>query len=322
MRELVLVFPDLQPLPEGASATAPDPLQWRFAAARPLRGGWRAALAHQLERDDLAFAAPAEIVAAAAGFSAGEWWLATPMHWQAGMTSLFVPADALLHPSTEEAAEIATEFAATFGADGLALVPVAGGHWLLRGLATEGADAPEPERLLGTTLDHAVLQGAGAATLRAFGSEIEMWLHGLPLNRRREQAGLPRICALWFWGGGVMRRDGIVASRRTADAHASATLFCSADPWLRAACQLAARECVWPAADAVTAIENMLRATAPRSVFVGAFDRAGYEFAIEALRSGAITRLTVLGSDRATELAATDRYRLWRPLRSLLEALA
>ena len=146
----MLVFPDLQPLPDGASAAAPDPLQLRFAAARPLQGGWRTSLAHELERDDLALAAPAEIVAAAAGLEAGEWWLATPMHWQAGMTSLFVPADALLHPSTEEAAEIATEFAATFGADGLALVPVAGGHWLLRGLATDGADAPEIRWMINT----------------------------------------------------------------------------------------------------------------------------------------------------------------------------
>ena len=322
MRELVLVFPDLQPLPDGESAAAPDPVQLRFAAARPLRGGWRAALARELGRDDLALAAPAEIVAAAAGFDAGEWWLATPMHWQAGMTSIFVPADAVLHPSREEAAEIATAFAATFGADGLALVPVAGGHWLLRGLATEGADAPEPERLLGTTLDHEVLQGAGAATLRAFGSEIEMWLHGLPLNRRREQAGLARICALWFWGGGVTRRDGIVASQRLVDEHASGTVFCSADPWLRAACSLAARDCEWPAADATTSIKNLLHAAAPRSVFVGAFDRGGYEIAIEALRMGVITRLTLLGSDRATDLAAADRWRFWRPRRSLLEALA
>ena len=113
VRELVLVFPDLQPLPDGESAAAPDPVQLRFAAARPLRGGWRAALARELGRDDLALAAPAEIVAAAAGFDAGEWWLATPMHWQAGMTSIFVPADAILHPSREEAAEIATAFAAT-----------------------------------------------------------------------------------------------------------------------------------------------------------------------------------------------------------------
>lgn len=322
MRELVLVFPDLQPLPDGESAAAPDPVRLRFAAARPLRGGWRAVLAHELGRDDLALAAPAEIVAAAAGFDAGEWWLATPMHWQAGMTSIFVPPDAVLHPSREEAAELSTAFAATFGADGLALVPVAGGHWLLRGLATEGADAPEPERLLGTTLDHEVLQGAGAATLRAFGSEIEMWLHGLPLNRRREQAGLPRICALWFWGGGVTRRDGIVATAKAADEHGTMTIFCSADPWLRAACGLAARDCVQPLADAAASIEFLLRADAPRRIFVGAFDRGAYDAAVAALQSGAITRLTLLGSDRATDLAATDRWRFWRPRRSLLEALA
>ena len=326
MRELVLVFPDLHPLPDGAPAVGDDPLRLRFAAVRPLSGGWRAALARLLGREDLALAAPAELVAAAHGAQAQEWWLATPMHWQAGLTRVHVPPDAVLQLSESELEEVAQSFARTFGDDGLALLPIAGGHWLMRGLETDGADVPEPERLLGTTLDHELVRGAGASRLRALGSEIEMWLHGLPLNARREQAGLPRICALWLWGGGVMRRDGIAVDVRpvaTEDVQANAhTVFCAADPWLRAACTLAAHECASPQRDADTTLEALLATDTDRGVFVGRFDRAAYELAMARVRDGSLRRASVLGSDRMTELAAGDQWRLWRPRRSLLEALA
>lgn len=325
MRELVLVFPDLHPLPDDVAIATEDPLRLRFGAPHPLVGGWRAALARELGRPDLALAAPAEIVAAARGLGAAEWWLATPMHWQAGLASVHVPADAMLSLADDELAEIAAAFAAVFGADGFELLPIAGGHWLLRGFATAGADVAEPERLLGTTLDATFVHGPGAGAVRAFGSEIEMWLHDLPINRRREQAGLPRICALWLWGGGVMRRDGIAASSPATGANDlkdyAATKFYGADPWLRAACALSGQACAWPEVDAADSVDAALRAATPRSVIVGAFDRAGYEAAVSLLQRGTISRLTLLGSDRSTRLERRDRLKFWRPRRSLLEAL-
>ena len=320
MRELVLVFDDLY-LHSGAAAQARDALRLRYAGARPLVGGWRSVFARRLGRGDLALAQPAEVVAAAAGLAADEWWLATPMHWQAGLASVHVPADAILSLSEHDSDELVTAFAQVFGGDGLELRRVAAMQWLLGGLETPGAQAAEPARMLGATLDDAAIAGAGAATLRRLGSEIQMWLHDLPLNRRREQAGLPRISALWLWGGGVTRRDGIARSESPFDAGA-ALEFCSADPWVRAVCALAGASCSVPEAELSRTLARAMT-TGPMQLWVlASWERTAYEQAVAALQGGTIDRLTVLGNDRATTLVARDRWRFWRPRRDLSEALS
>src|SRR5512133_328324 len=45
--------------------------------------------------------------------------------------------------------------------------------------------------------------GADASAWRQTFNEIQMVLHGLPLNEERVDAGSPAINSVWFWGGGV-----------------------------------------------------------------------------------------------------------------------
>ena len=44
------------------------------------------------------------------------------------------------------------------------------------------------------------------ATLTRWLNAVQMFLHGHPLNARREEAGLPPVNSLWLWGGGSLTR--------------------------------------------------------------------------------------------------------------------
>jgi hypothetical protein len=49
-------------------------------------------------------------------------------------------------------------------------------------------------------------------------SEIEMWLHTLPLNAQRERRGAVPISTLWLWGGGHSPREPLAFSDERARA--------------------------------------------------------------------------------------------------------
>jgi hypothetical protein len=46
--------------------------------------------------------------------------------------------------------------------------------------------------------------GGSALPLTRWLNEVQMFLHGHPLNERREAAGQPAINSLWLWGGGAL----------------------------------------------------------------------------------------------------------------------
>lgn len=54
--------------------------------------------------------------------------------------------------------------------------------------------------------------GEDAAQWLRLGNESQMVLHALPLNERRETAGLPRLNSLWFWGAGPLPASPVAAT--------------------------------------------------------------------------------------------------------------
>lgn len=288
MRELVLIPPGLF-LPEDAVRAFGT---WRFSSPRSLKGGWRFALARALGREDVALASPASVVAASEGLPI-DAWLATPLHFVAGLTTLHLPAEGVLRLSSAEAHELAEEFARTFGADGLALHPLAEGSLLLSGLRDCAADTVDPALLFSQALSSAQATGAGAASLRALMAEIEMWLHELPLNRHRESLGLPAIRSLWLWGGGVAQSP--LAHLPAADSN---LCVYGEDAWSRACCRLVGIE--YQSLD--LSVEFFVRLA-------------------DELNDGALSMITLMAADRAVSLSPSDRWRVWRPRRDLLAAL-
>lgn len=339
MRDLVLVLPDLFLFDDATTLARSEALtRLRFAQAAPLRGGWRGLLARGMGRADLMAVDPAEVVAAAMGPVLGarpeaprDPWLAAPLHLVAGLKTVHLAADGLLRLPPDEAAELAAAHDREFGADGLLLRPAGAAGFLLEGLeAAIGAIASEPQRLSGGTLDDALPEGVGGPALRTWITEVEMWLHALPLNRRREARGEPRVTTLWPWGGGNPLREPLAALPQGAAAGTARwPRVWSHDGWVEALGTLAGGS-VEPLPTAGDAFEALLGATEDSVCVVlpvagsglGAFDRAFIGPAARCLHEGRLERLTIAANDRAVSVSAADRWRVWRPRRDLLSAVA
>ena len=340
MRELVLVLPDLflrgaaPTSSAGASLTA-----LRFAAPRLMRGGWRGTVARGVGRDDLTLIDEASVIDAALRLDelhdddgdhenhVVDAWIATPVHLMAGLKTVHFPANGVLRLSKDEANELAAAFATTFGAEGLALCPAGAAGFVLRGLEAAGALTVEPARLIGESLETHLPSGAGSAELRALASEIEMWLHALPLNRRREVRGDPGISSLWLWGGGQPPRDRLSPTRGAS----RWSRIVTDDVWARALGRLSSVP-VSPLTKSIDDIigdasidsgDESLLVIAPMSgVDAEYFDQAWIAPAARALREGRLGRFTVAANDRWTSVDSGDRYRIWRPKRTVFTAVA
>jgi len=333
VREFLLVVPDLmlasEP-PRTALATAVATL--RFDSAVSLPGGWRPWLANRLGRPDLDGLSLAAAVAAslrggettpAARIAPAGAWLATPLHLVAGLDTLHLPRDGILSLRPEERVELAAGFATALGGDGLALHAVEGDAFLLSGLVLPEVTTSEPARALAADLVRAQPAGPGAAALRRLMAEIEMWLHEHPVNLRREREGRRAVRSLWLWGG-----DARPAAAPRAAAGSGVRRVFSDDAWVRAASRLAAVDLaaqgVVPAPEDFGARGDVVATASLQAA--GLPDLADFEHrhlgpAIDALAAGHLDRISVLAADRRVTVAASDRYRLWRPRRPWLTAL-
>ncbi|HTX24982.1 MAG TPA: hypothetical protein VMD03_10020 [Steroidobacteraceae bacterium] len=356
MSELVIVVSDLY-LAAGALMPSSDREQLpglsrlaRYGAAERLPHGWRAWLAAWLGRGDLAAESPAAIAAAGVpplggepSTPAGFVWLAEPLHLTPSLTSVHLSPHGLLRLDAATQEELCRAFNATFAELGYGLAPARAGRLLARGAAPAGPiETTDPARCLGATLAEALPRGRAAGALRRLGTEIEMWLHEHPINRRR--LGLSRlpISTLWLWGGGP-RRDPRIERPARADAPRSAAVF-SDDPYveglsqlLRAPCARAARTLAGVGApgaprivatlelfarqDEPTGAERSNRATTATRA-LEAFDRDWLVPALDQLARGSLSRCTLVANDRRVSLASRDRWKLWRRPRAALAVLA
>ena len=304
-----------------------------------MRGGWRGTIARGVGRDDLALVDEASVIDAALRLDEGhdedrdheddfvDAWIATPVHLMAGLKRVHFPANGVLRLSEDEANELSAAFASTFGEEGLALRPAGAAGFVLRGVAALGALTVEPARLIGESLETHLPSGSGSAELRALASEIEMWLHALPLNRRREVRGEPGISSLWLWGGGQPPRDRLSPTRGAS----RWSRIVTDDVWARALGRLAGVP-VSPLPESINEIfgdpsvesdDESLLVIAPISgVDAEYFDESWVAPAARALREGRLGRFTVAANDRWTSVDPGDRFRVWRPHRTVFTAVA
>lgn len=304
-----------------------------------MRGGWRGTVARGVGRDDLALIDEASVIDAALRLDHErdddgdhdddmvDAWIATPVHLMAGLKTVHFPANGVLRLSEDEANELSAAFASTFGEEGLALRPAGAAGFVLRGVGALGALTVEPARLIGESLETHLPSGAGSAELRALASEIEMWLHALPLNRRREVRGEPGISSLWLWGGGQPPRDPLSPTRGAS----RWSRIVTDDVWAQALGRLS-NVPVSPLPESIKELsgdasverdDESLLVIAPISgVDAETFDQAWVAPAARALREGRLGRFTVAANDRWTSVDPHDRYRVWRPHRTVFTAVA
>ena len=207
--ELILILADFFPHAQRAPAEQALP---RIAAletllARSRRGvlpqGWRGWFSSHYATPELAAMSPAAIASLATPESpqarGTQQWLATPLHYFAGLDSVHLHPAGLLQLNAAEQAELAADFATVFADTPWRLHAIGGRELLLSGepLAASGAD---PAQFAGCDPSAGLPQGPHAATLRRLGVEIEMWLHEHRVNQRRLASRELPVTTLWFWG--------------------------------------------------------------------------------------------------------------------------
>jgi hypothetical protein len=334
----------------------------RYGTGHPLQQDWRPWLAGWAGHARLADEAPATIASAASrsllpNVEDCMVWLATPVHFVAGLSSVHLDARGLLQVEQGARQALAAEFNAVFTESGFRLEALASG-FLLTGPRTSQVSIVDPARLIGASIDEALPAASDAPTLRRLSAEIEMWLHNHPINEERLRRGRLPITALWLWGGGIAREsvtahleaetqgtqlaDTVPASAIRGPALLAATaspppgLAFGRDPYLHG---------LWRSAGASAQptpddFEEVLARPGRRAIIVlelsQAFDshrdwtirdalaEADQRWimrALAALRRGDIARVTVVANDHRLSLGPRDRLKLWRMPRPALTAL-
>ena len=342
MRELVIVIADLY-LPDAHDAAASEvaaafagvpgiEAAARFGTRLSLRQGWRDWLAGSLGHTELSGTALALTAAALAPVppTGSTCWIATPLSLQAGAASVHLDHRGILRLTREEQETLATDFAHTFGASGHTLVPLPSGSFVLCTRAIEPLALPEPARWAGRELATSLPVGPAATPLRRLMAEIEMWLHGQPLNTTRTGRGHMPITTLWPWGAeGRIVRPGRGAPRSGARAFGR-------DPWLEglwhvrggAAQALPADLAGVPAggdADRVIVVaegSEELQQVGEGAVAaaVATLDARFVSPALRALRHGQLMQLTLILNDVGFVVTRASLLRLWRRQRRGLES--
>ncbi|MDR1994014.1 hypothetical protein [Azonexus sp.] len=140
----------------------------------------------------------------------GTWLCADPVHLRFHHERIVLADSGAFELAEDEAHAFAAALNAEFANIGQLHVATAR-RWYLRlnptGSAYAGAShhvAVPLSAVAGRRLDN---QPAGhGATLTRWLNEVQMFLHGHPLNACREAAGLPPVNSLWLWGGGRLTR--------------------------------------------------------------------------------------------------------------------
>jgi hypothetical protein len=332
MQRLTLILSDLYLPEEAARDAAIQPLElphfdWllRFADGARI-ADWRQALAEDLGRPDLAAPGPAalaarELLREPAGESA---WLATPVRLEARLDHVRMLERGLPRLAVAERAGWREEFARAFSP--YALHDAGPRGFLLTGVAPTQFATVDPARLLDADIGRALPSGLPARELRRLAAEIEMWMHGLPINLARERAGLPRLSTLWLWGGGTAAPAPPGPSPRSAEA--VGLQFFGDDPAFAGLARAigGASPADPPAGFAAMPMSSghvvvELTPINGPGASLQSLDDQWFAPARAALSDGTLAALDIVANDRWFRIASRPAWRIWRARRSWLTQL-
>lgn len=129
---------------------------------------------------------------------------ADPVHLVADRDRLRLLGPEALGVQQHEAEALVAGFNEFYADDGLELLAPTPTPWYLRCRTPPRLATVPLARALESTVDESLPTGPDAAVWRARLNEIQMFLHGHPVNQARESRGQPMINGIWPWGGGVL----------------------------------------------------------------------------------------------------------------------
>ncbi|MBP5998602.1 MAG: hypothetical protein KA535_11680 [Azonexus sp.] len=132
---------------------------------------------------------------------AGHWLCADPVHLRFHQERIILADAGAFDLADDEAQAIVESLNAEFADIGRFHVASAR-HWYLQ--LNVAVDHPvEPISAVAGRRVDGELSGS-ALPLARWLNEVQMFLHGHPVNERRQATGQPAINSLWLWGGGTL----------------------------------------------------------------------------------------------------------------------
>lgn len=128
---------------------------------------------------------------------------ATPVHYEAQMSSVRLPADGVLSMTPAAAENLAADFNRVWRGSGTRMIAGRSAQLLCVFDRVLEVATHDPMSVLDRRIEEFLPSGEDAARLHRLISETEMWLFDHEENRARVARGLPAINGLWFWGGGA-----------------------------------------------------------------------------------------------------------------------
>ena len=259
----------------------------------------------------------------------GHWLCADPVHLRFHHERIVLADAGAFDLTLNEAREIVDALNREFADIGRFHVADARRWYLQLNVAVDHAAAPI-SAVAGRRVDGE--SGGGTQTLTRWLNEVQMYLHGLPTNMRRQESGQPAVNSLWLWGGGALPSG---APRNFSAVYAESPLASGlarltgqeAQPLPAALAQLSPQA----GANPLVVLDNLL----PRVLYE---DGEGWREAIAQLESGwfaplargsAVSRLTLLAptvyGELHYEMTGGDRWKLWKrgkPLAEIAHTLA
>ncbi len=227
---------------------------------------------------------------------AGAWvCVATPVHLNAGMSSVMLPPDGVLALAPDEAAVLAADFNRMFGGAGTCLAVGRGAVILAVFDEVLQVETHDPQAVAGRDLFAFQPTGGDGPRLRRLMSEIEMWLFDHDLNRTRIARACAPVTGLWLWGGG--------ATSAAIPPMPAWTAGC--DPLFSAF----GSEPQWPAEAGAGVI---VCAEQPGSPEWANVEQRWLAPALAALRAGSVSRLDLSAVDHRVSLGRRASLRFWR----------
>jgi hypothetical protein len=255
----------------------------------------------------------------------GGVWLATPVHFFAGIDSVHLHPAGVLQLEPAEQQQLVADFSRVFADSSWALHSIGRRELLLSGPALEASGA-DPDDFAGSDPYAGLPQGEGAARLRALGAEIEMWLYEHALNRERSGRGELSVTALWLWG--ARARPAVAGA--PASVHAQPPRLYGADSYLEALCRLHGGDAqALPSELTVSQVDSrtdsvLLYRRAPAespTAALARFERCWLPAALQALRQGRVSVLRLALGAHAYRVRHIDLARIWRRRRPWWQVL-
>lgn len=149
----------------------------------------------------------APICAAAEGLpvTPHQYWLCLdPVHLEVAMGGLILRPPESLNLTRTEADALIDAINLHWLSEHLALHATHPGRWYLPLPEVPILRTTPLDEMAGEYLTPHLPRGADARRFLHLINEVQMLLHMHPVNRAREEAGLPLVNGLWLWGGGCL----------------------------------------------------------------------------------------------------------------------